>query len=542
MKKMRFVSLIMVLAVMLFGGVITANAASTLPDSVVSDAHQNPTLVGGLREVEYIKNFPVIVKTANNGKYHIYCMNLSATYAANIQFNKTGEVDEGYLYILKHRPQTSNPDKDFYITQMAVWYYEDYLSGTDFNLVREVKEYIVSNLEKDEVARYIYNLYRGAKTYKQATGKVTISDESVSFTVENGYYVSSTIKVTQRNLTGNLKYSLTNVPAGSLVVKSGDDGVKVKIPADRIPEGKQLTFSLNVEGSYTKMVGYYYFNSPKYQKVLFQDMEEQTISVKDSKSMTIKHYKEEYDIKVSKTDVTQSKEVPGATLVIKDEAGKVLASWVSTNEPRKITLKSGTYTLTETIAPKGYKLSKVTINFMVDDIGGLFVKNENGNYVSVDKVVMINELEDVVSVAKRDSKTNEFVSGAVLVIKDEQGNVVKEFTTTDTVYQLSLNAGKYTLSEVKAPVGYILSNEVLKFELLSDGTLKVMNKNGEYVDSAIITFYNTPTPEDPPVDPPKEEIEVPVPATDQSATLLIIGGIALLIGGIACAKKTIKEC
>lgn len=148
MKKMRFVSLIMILAVMLFGGVLTANAATSLPNSVVSDAHANPTLVGGLREVEYIKNFPVIVKTADNGKYYIYCMNLSATYAANIQFNKTGVVDDGYLYILKHRPQTNDKDKDFYITQMAVWYYEDYLTGTDFNLVKEVKEYIVSNLEK----------------------------------------------------------------------------------------------------------------------------------------------------------------------------------------------------------------------------------------------------------------------------------------------------------------------------------------------------------------------------------------------------------
>lgn len=532
MKKMRFVSLIMVLAVMLFGGILTANAATALPNSVVSDAHSNPTLVGGLREVEYIKNFPVIVKTAESGKYYIYCMNLSATYAANVQFNKTGEVDEGYLYILKHRPQTSNKDKDFYITQMAVWYYEDYLTGKDFNLVKEVKEYIVSNLETDEVARYIYNLYRGAKTYKQATGKLSISDEAVSFNIENGYYVSSTIKVTQKNLKGNVKYSLTNVPAGSLVVKSGDDGVKVKIPADRIPAGKQLTFTLNVEGAYNKLSGYYYYNSPKYQKVLFQDMLETEVQVKDTKKMTVKHYKDNYDINISKTDVTQSKEVPGATLIVKDEAGKQIASWVSTNESHKITLKSGTYTLTETLAPQGYKLSKTTIHFMVDVAGGLFVKNENGNYVSVDRVVMINELIDVVSFAKRDSKTNGFVRDAILVIKDENNNVVKEFQTTDTVYQLSLNAGKYTLSEVKAPIGYIKSNEVVNFELLSDGTLKVMNKNGEYVDSAMITFYNTP----------EEKMDVVVPATGKSATLLIIGGVALLIGGIACAKKTIKEC
>ena len=67
---------------------------------------------------------------------------------------------------------------------------------------------------------------------------------------------------------------------------------------------------------------------------------------------------------------------------------------------------------------------------------------------------MINELIDTISVAKKDSKTGEFVKDAVLVIKDASGNVVDEFVTTDTAYQLSLVAGKYTLSEVKACLLY----------------------------------------------------------------------------------------
>ena len=67
---------------------------------------------------------------------------------------------------------------------------------------------------------------------------------------------------------------------------------------------------------------------------------------------------------------------------------------------------------------------------------------------------------------------------------------------------------------------------------MEDGTLKVKNDKGEYADSVVVTFYNTKETKE----------EVPVPATDLSSNLLIIGGIALLIGGIACAKKTIKEC
>lgn len=521
MKKLKFISIIMLLVTVLFAGMANASAATSLPDSVVSDS---------LREVEYIKNFPVIIKTADNGSYYIYCMNLSATYAANIKFTKTGEVDPGYIYILNTNINTGDKDKDFYIKQMAVWYYEDYLNNTDYNLVKEVKEYIVSNVSTDEVARLIYNLYRGAKNYKESVGSISLSADNITFTLEDGYYVSSEIKVTETNLTGSVKYSLTNTPAGSLVVKS-TNGVKVKIPASKITTGKQLTFSLNVESSYTKYTGYYYYFNSSYQKVLFQNPLETSVTVKDSITMVVKN-EDKYEISISKTDVTQTKEVAGATLVVKDEDGKSIETWVSTTESHKIKLDSGVYTLTETIAPEGYKLSTITIEFLIDDAGSLFVKNEKGNYISVDKVVMINELEDIVSFAKKDSTTNAYVSGARLVIKDESGNVIKEFVSGDSVYQLSLDAGKYTLSEVSAPSGYVLSDEVVYFELLSDGTLKVMNNEGEYVDSVMVTFYNTPT---------KKE-EVPVPKTDKNATLLIIGGIALLISGIVCVKKTIKEC
>ena len=72
-------------------------------------------------------------------------------------------------------------------------------------------------------------------------------------------------------------------------------------------------------------------------------------------------------VKISKTDVTGSKEVPGATLVVKDASGSVVDKWVSTNEAHYVTVDPGVYTLTETIAPKGYKLSTTTITFKVDE-------------------------------------------------------------------------------------------------------------------------------------------------------------------------------
>ena len=53
MKRNKLMTFVFMLVVLLFGGIASVSAATTLPDNVTSD---------NLREVEYIKNFPVIIK------------------------------------------------------------------------------------------------------------------------------------------------------------------------------------------------------------------------------------------------------------------------------------------------------------------------------------------------------------------------------------------------------------------------------------------------------------------------------------------------
>ncbi|MDE5630970.1 MAG: hypothetical protein K2I70_05150 [Bacilli bacterium] len=297
----KILTLILILAVMLCGGISFAQAATSLPDSVVTDPE---------REVEYIKNFPVIVKSAGNGRYYIYCMNLSATYGGGIQFNKTGVVDPGYIYILNNKPNTGDKDKDFYIVQMAVWYYEDYLNQNNFNLVSEVKKYIINHRNTEEVSKKIYDLYDGAKNYKEVVGELSIEKEKVTFVKDGDYFVSSEIKVYSKNLSGNIKYSLSNAPAGAMIVRgSKNDTVRVKVPVAKIDQGKQITLSMNVEGEYSKYTGYYYFHSSKYQKLLFQDALETKKVLKDSIEMTVGHLVDNFEVNISKTDVTGENEV-----------------------------------------------------------------------------------------------------------------------------------------------------------------------------------------------------------------------------------------
>jgi len=63
------------------------------------------------------------------------------------------------------------------------------------------------------------------------------------------------------------------------------------------------------------------------------------------------------DVTISKQDITSGAELPGATLQILDQTGKVVETWISTDQPHAVTvdLVAGeTYTLKETGAPDGY--------------------------------------------------------------------------------------------------------------------------------------------------------------------------------------------
>ena len=88
-----------------------------------------------------------------------------------------------------------------------------------------------------------------------------------------------------------------------------------------------------------------------------------------------------FKVSVSKQDITDHKELEGAHLRVTDEKGNIVDEWVSGKEPHMIQnlFCNHTYTLTETIAPKNYKVAQ-SINFKVEESG------------KIQKVVMYDEL------------------------------------------------------------------------------------------------------------------------------------------------------
>ena len=64
---------------------------------------------------------------------------------------------------------------------------------------------------------------------------------------------------------------------------------------------------------------------------------------------------------------------------------------------------------------------------------------------------------------------------ATLVIKDSNGEVVKEWVSGITPYKVTLDPGKYTLTVIIAPDGYAFDSESTNFEIASGGNDVVIN-------------------------------------------------------------------
>lgn len=99
-------------------------------------------------------------------------------------------------------------------------------------------------------------------------------------------------------------------------------------------------------------------------------------------------------VSIKKTDITGSKEIAGARLLLKDKDGKVIESWMSGTEAHAFEQKliaGETYTLAEVTAPDGYEVA-ADITFTVNKDGTISVA---GKAVDGNEIIMKDEATPV---------------------------------------------------------------------------------------------------------------------------------------------------
>lgn len=169
---------------------------------------------------------------------------------------------------------------------------------------------------------------------------------------------------------------------------------------------------------------------------------------------------EQTTVELSKADLTDKKELPGASLKVTDEDGNTVDEWVSKEEAHIIKglIVGKKYKMTETKPADGYVTAE-SIEFTVE------------NTKEVQRHQMLDDVTKV-EISKKDITDSSEVPGAKLIILDKDGKKVESWTSKDKPHMVEkLPVGEYTLREEQAPDGYLIAEDV-KFTVKDTGKVQ----------------------------------------------------------------------
>ena len=468
LKRLGMLSLIIMMISSFFSGLVLNVEATSVPKSFTAKSEK--TLDG------YIANYHFGKKVNSNGGY-VYCNNIHKGTPHGEKMTLVGEAPAGIAYILENgypsKSITGNSDYDYYITQAAVWWYLDDTTGSN-NLSTSFK---TNGSDPKGLRKYVKKLVTNAKKVKSySTPSLSINNSNANMTLssDKNYYVSNSISIKGSNLRGNYTVSLSGAPSGTRVVNASNsketnsfasnESFKVMVPVASAQNIK-ATITVNVSAKGTVNKAYEYKSSDTsvqnvYGKALYPTNSK--LSAKTTLSLATSK------VSITKIDSRTKEGLAGAEFTLLDSSGNKITSWTSTTKAHVIqNLPNGTYTLKETKAPTGYKISKEETKFTISDSNrNIELKVENVSYSKV-------------SIIKVDSKTKAVLAGAEFTLYDNSGKKITSWTSTGKAHVIqNLANGTYTLKETKAPAGYKISTAETKFTISDtnrDITIKVEN-------------------------------------------------------------------
>lgn len=150
-------------------------------------------------------------------------------------------------------------------------------------------------------------------------------------------------------------------------------------------------------------------------------------------------------VKISKKELTGKEELAGASLKVYDKKSKkIIDEWISKKQAHYIKgLKEGTYILEEIAVPNGNYAKAESIEFEISK-----------NMTSIPYIEMFDDHSKVI-IRKIDGDSNKELLGARLLLKNLEGKVLYEWTSSSEAHKINgIKAGTYIISEEKAPEGY----------------------------------------------------------------------------------------
>ena len=235
-------------------------------------------------------------------------------------------------------------------------------------------------------------------------------------------------------------------------------------------------------------------------------------------------------VDISKQDITNGKELPGAQLEIRDADGNLVEGWTSGKVPhtvRGLELEKE-YTLTETRAPDGYAEAESIVFKLVQDgneqSNMVYVKSDD-DWVKRDEATVIMQDAPVLDIDKTDIAGN-LLPGATLTIRDADGEIVDTWVTDYKTHRVPISDDSlklsddnkeyiYTLTEDAAPAGFEIAESVqFKLESVDDVISLFVRENADAewtrADKRLIQMIDEATP--------REETPAPTPVPTPQPT------------------------
>ena len=243
-------------------------------------------------------------------------------------------------------------------------------------------------------------------------------------------------------------------------------------------------------------------------------------------------------VDISKQDITNGKELPGAKLEIRDADGNLVEGWTSTKTPhtvRGLELEKA-YTLTETRAPDGYAEAESIVFKLVQEgteqVNEVYVKSDDA-WVKLDDTTVVMQDAPVLDIDKTDIAGN-LLPGATLTIRDADGEVIDTWVTdykthrvpiSDDFFKLSDEKTEhiYTLTEDAAPAGFEIANSVqFKLEPVDEVIYLFVRENADAewlrADKRRIQMVDEATPHEDTPTPTPAPTPQPTPAATPAPT------------------------
>lgn len=483
---------ILVVLIVLIGGIFAkktltsyallenSEAPSKLVTSTGNVMSDRVSLFDDLEGNEAISLVPFYGIDDNGNKYTVYCLEKNKDFAPNQTVTKVDTpLDDGYTYIIKNgypnKSLTGNNKNDNYLTQIAVWLYQDRSAGVSDTTNGVLTANQKSSIKKSSYYSVINNLVTGAMNAKNTTNitnpTFSVSSGTLSTDSDNTYLISNVMRITSNTdefinykvvasssdiLASDIEILDENnnvITTNSAIAK--DKGFKIRIPLAKIKKASSINIDIINNYKDYKTYGY---EPPEGMKDTMQKSFVSLLAANvTSKQISTSLNMPVGSITINKIDSTTNNNLAGANFTIKRLATNEIVDSFTTTTTAHVTsnLLPGNYEITETAAPSGYYITDKTTNITI-----------TSNDLNKTKTITNSQAE--VSIRKIDSVSKQVVSGAVLKIVNSANQTVKTITTTNDYTKITaLSLGTYKVVEVTAPDGYTVNTTAKEFTLSS---------------------------------------------------------------------------